>query len=74
MWVRPAADSRVRQAKEQQWPTTKPLRHWQKTLDQPQNVEPGAYGRGWGRIQLDEIRKYAAQWEKQSGERQTIEA
>jgi len=50
------------------------LRHWQKTLDQPQNVEPGAYGRGWGRIQLDEIRKYAAQWEKQSGERQTIEA
>jgi hypothetical protein len=50
------------------------LRRWQKTLDQPQNVEPGAYGRDWGRIQLDEIRKYAAQWEKQSGERQTIEA
>jgi len=55
-------------------PYVEELRRWQKTLDQPQNVEPGAYGRDWGRIQLDEIRKYAAQWEKQSGERQTIEA
>ncbi|NUR45465.1 MAG: b-glycosidase [Sphingomonas sp.] len=38
------------------------LRHWQKTLDQPENVEPDGYGHQWGRVQLSEVRKYAAKW------------
>ena len=38
------------------------LRHWQKLLDQPENVEPDGYGHRWGRVQLDEVRKFAADW------------
>ena len=38
------------------------LRRWQKTLDQPENVEPDGYGHQWGRVQLSEVRKYAAMW------------
>ena len=38
------------------------LRNWQKTLDQPENVEPDGYGHRWGRVQLSEVRKYAAKW------------
>jgi beta-glucosidase/6-phospho-beta-glucosidase/beta-galactosidase len=38
------------------------LRRWQKTLDQPENVEPDAYGQEWGRVQLSEVRSYAAKW------------
>jgi hypothetical protein len=33
------------------------LRCWQKTLDQPSNVEPGGYGNEWGRVQLNEVRQ-----------------
>ena len=36
------------------------LRRWQKLLDQPENVEPGGYGNQWGRVQLGEVREYAA--------------
>lgn len=42
------------------------LRHWQKTLDQPEQVEPDGYGQQWGRVQLDEVRKYAAEWEQKA--------
>ena len=41
------------------------LRRWQKLLDQPENVEPDGYGNRWGRVQLAEVRKYAAEWEKE---------
>ena len=42
------------------------LRRWQKLLDQPENVEPDGYGHHWGRVQLAEVRRYAAQWAEQS--------
>jgi len=38
------------------------LRRWQKLLDQPENVEPDGYGHRWGRVQLAEVREYAARW------------
>ena len=41
------------------------LRRWQKLLDQPANVEPDDYGNRWGRVQLAEVRKYAAEWKKE---------
>ena len=44
------------------------LRRWQKLLDQPENVEPDGYGHRWGRVQLEEVRRYAAEWEKKSSE------
>lgn len=40
------------------------LRRWQKLLDQPENVEPDGYGHHWGRVQLSEVRRYAAKWAK----------
>ena len=42
------------------------LRRWQKLLDQPENVEPDGYGNRWGRVQLREVRKYAAEWAEKS--------
>jgi hypothetical protein len=42
------------------------LRRWQKLLDQPENVEPDGYGHRWGRVQLAEVRKYAAEWAEKS--------
>ena len=42
------------------------LRHWQRLLDQPENVEPDGYGDRWGRVQLDEVRRFAAEWAKTS--------
>ena len=42
------------------------LRRWQKLLDQPENVEPDGYGLRWGRVQLAEVRRYAAEWEEQA--------
>lgn len=42
------------------------LRRWQKLLDQPENVEPDGYGHRWGRVQLDEVRRYAAKWAEQA--------
>ena len=38
------------------------LRRWQKLLDQPETVEPDGYGHRWGRVQLAEVRRYAAEW------------
>ncbi len=42
------------------------LRRWQKLLDQPENVEPDGYGNQWGRVQLPEVRRYAAEWAEKS--------
>jgi beta-glucosidase/6-phospho-beta-glucosidase/beta-galactosidase len=47
-------------------PYIEELRRWQKLLDQPENVEPDGYGRQWGRVQLEEVRRYAAQWADKS--------
>jgi beta-glucosidase/6-phospho-beta-glucosidase/beta-galactosidase len=47
-------------------PYVQELRRWQKALDQPENVEPDGYGRAWGRVQLEEVRKYAADWQRKS--------
>lgn len=47
-------------------PYIEELRHWQKLLDQPGNVEPGGYGSDWGRVQLDEVKRFAAEWAKSS--------
>jgi beta-glucosidase/6-phospho-beta-glucosidase/beta-galactosidase len=44
------------------------LRFWQKTLDQPEQVEPDGYGQRWGRVQLAEVRRYAANWEAREQE------
>jgi beta-glucosidase/6-phospho-beta-glucosidase/beta-galactosidase len=41
------------------------LRRWQKRLDQPENVEPDGYGHRWGRVELDEVRRFAADWAKE---------
>jgi beta-glucosidase/6-phospho-beta-glucosidase/beta-galactosidase len=47
------------------------LRRWQQLLDQPENVEPDGYGHRWGRVQLQEVRKYAAEWaEKARGQQE----
>ena len=37
-----------------------------ETLDQPENVEPDGYGEDWGRVQLPEVRSYAAKWAESS--------
>ena len=50
------------------------LRRWQKLLDQPENVEPDGYGHQWGRVQLAEVRKYAAEWERKAREPQEVHA
>ena len=43
-------------------PYIQELRRWQKLLDQPENVEPDGYGHQWGRVQLEEVRRSAAEW------------
>jgi beta-glucosidase/6-phospho-beta-glucosidase/beta-galactosidase len=50
------------------------LRHWQRTLDQPENVEPDAFGHEWGRVQLSEVRKYAKEWEAKTPGSQKVES
>lgn len=50
------------------------LRRWQKTLDQPENVEPDGYGREWGRVQLQEVRRYAAEWQEKVPGPEKVEA
>jgi beta-glucosidase/6-phospho-beta-glucosidase/beta-galactosidase len=47
-------------------PYIEELRRWQKLLDQAENVEPDGYGHQWGRVQLEEVRKHAAEWERQA--------
>jgi hypothetical protein len=50
------------------------LRRWQKLLDQPENVEPDGYGHRWGRVQLAEVRDYAARWAKESAGAHELQA
>jgi beta-glucosidase/6-phospho-beta-glucosidase/beta-galactosidase len=50
------------------------LRRWQETLDQPENVEPDGFGREWGRVQLEEVRKYAKEWEEKTPGSQRVGA
>jgi beta-glucosidase/6-phospho-beta-glucosidase/beta-galactosidase len=50
------------------------LRRWQKLLDQPENVEPDGYGHRWGRVQLAEVRRYAAEWGKTAAASQPVDA
>jgi len=49
-------------------PYIEELRRWQKLLDQPENVEPDGYGQRWGRVQLEEVRRYAANWAERLAE------
>jgi len=49
------------------------LRRWQQILDQPENVEPDGYGHRWGRVQLEEVRKYAAQWQRDMSPADTVQ-
>ena len=46
-------------------PYIRELRCWQRTLDQPENVEPDGYGHEWGRVQLEEVRSHAAKRAKE---------
>jgi len=48
------------------------LRNWQKLLDQPENVEPDAFGHEWGRVQLAEVRQYAREWEERTPGSQSL--
>jgi len=50
------------------------LRRWQKLLDQPENVEPDGYGHRWGRVELDEVRRYATEWGKSPEAKRLVEA
>jgi len=55
-------------------PYIEELRRWQKTLDQPHKVESEGYGSDWGRVELDEVRRYAAEWGKSPEAKQLAEA
>ncbi len=50
------------------------LRRWQKLLDQPENVEPDGYGHEWGRVQLSEVRRYAAEWAAKASHPESLDA
>jgi hypothetical protein len=55
-------------------PYIEELRRWQQTLDQPEHVEPDGFGQQWGRVQLDEVRRYASEWDKRTPASQTVES
>lgn len=42
------------------------LHRWQRLLDQPAHVEPNSFGSRWGRVQLEEVRRHAAEWEQKT--------
>lgn len=48
------------------------LHRWQKMLDQPESVEPDSFGGGWGRVELEEVRKAAKEWEERTPGRQNV--
>ncbi len=49
-------------------PYIQELRRWQEILSQPNNVEPQDYGQEWGRVNLEEVERYAQKWEKDRNE------
>ena len=53
-------------------PYIEELRRWQKTLDQPENIEPDGLGHQWGRVQLAEVRRYAKEWEEKTPGSQNV--
>jgi beta-glucosidase/6-phospho-beta-glucosidase/beta-galactosidase len=55
-------------------PYLKELRRWQQQLDQPENVEPDGFGHHWGRVQLEEVRRYAQEWEERTPGTQRVGA
>jgi beta-glucosidase/6-phospho-beta-glucosidase/beta-galactosidase len=42
------------------------LRRWQRTLDQAEQIESDSFGKKWGRVQLEEVRRHAQEWEEQT--------
>jgi beta-glucosidase/6-phospho-beta-glucosidase/beta-galactosidase len=42
------------------------LHTWQKRLDQPERVESDSFGNKWGRVELDEVRRHAREWEEKT--------
>lgn len=48
-------------------PYIEELHRWQKTLDQPEHIEPDSVGRNWGRVELSEVKEYAREWESSAG-------
>jgi beta-glucosidase/6-phospho-beta-glucosidase/beta-galactosidase len=50
------------------------LRRWQQQLDQPEHVEPDGFGHRWGRVQLEEVRRYAQEWEARTPGAQRVGA
>ena len=42
------------------------LRVWQKRLDQAEHIESDSFGNKWGRVQLEEVRRHAREWEEQT--------
>jgi len=50
------------------------LRRWQKTLDQPGKVASEGYGKDWGRVELNEVRKFAAEWAESPEAKRLAEA
>lgn len=48
------------------------LHRWQKLLDQPEHVEPDSFGNRWGRVQLAEVHKHAAEWEARTSGSQKV--
>jgi hypothetical protein len=48
------------------------LREWQRRLDRPESVEPGALAGNVGRIQLEEVRNYARRWEAETPGSQAV--
>lgn len=55
-------------------PYIEELRHWQKRLDQPGKVDPEGYAQRWGRVELDEVRKYASEWAAETRPRENVDA
>lgn len=50
------------------------LRRWQRVLDQPEAVEPDGLGERWGRVQLNEVRRFAREWAARTpAEQQSME-
>lgn len=50
------------------------LRRWQKKLDQPGEIDGDAFGQKWGRVQLEEVRQHAEEWEAKTRGSQRVGA
>ena len=50
------------------------LRKWQNLLDQSERIEGHSFGDKWGRIELDEVRRHAREWEEQTSGVQKVGA